>query len=60
MPKPRINKRKCTECGTCFDVCPMKVYNKKDGKFIVANPEKCIGCKACEAQCPEEAITVED
>lgn len=59
MPKPMINASKCTVCGTCMDVCPVGVFEKK-GKMKVAKPEDCIGCKACEAQCPEQAITVED
>ena len=60
MPKPKIDSKKCTKCGTCIDVCPMKVFEKKGDKVIVANPDECIGCKACEVQCPEKAINVED
>ena len=60
MPKPIIDYNKCKVAKTCIDVCPMQVFEEKDGKVIVANPDDCIGCKACEVQCPEGAIKVED
>ena len=57
-PKPKIDKEKCTNCMTCVDVCPMGVFANKDGEAVVETPEECIGCRACEAQCPENAIEV--
>ena len=60
MPKPVINKKKCTDCGTCTEICPMECFENNDGKVSVSNGDACIGCKACEVQCPEEAINVED
>lgn len=60
MPKPKIDQAKCVKCGTCVDVCPVDVFEKKDGKIKVTKPDECIGCRACEAQCPEQAIKVED
>lgn len=60
MPKPVIDKNKCTDCGTCIDVCPMSVFAKEGDKVVVKNAKECIGCRACEVQCPEEAITIED
>ena len=60
MPTPIIDYSKCTKCKTCISVCPVAVFEEKNGKVVVAKPEDCIGCKACEAQCPEEAIIVED
>lgn len=59
MPKPIIDYKKCTKCGTCVDVCPVQVFSKED-KVVVKNPSDCIGCRACEAQCSVEAIKVED
>lgn len=38
----------------------MKVYEKEEDKVIVKNPDKCIACRACEIQCPAEAIKVSD
>ncbi|MBN2422949.1 4Fe-4S binding protein [Candidatus Woesearchaeota archaeon] len=60
MPKPVINYEKCKTQKTCVDVCPMQVFEVKGDKVVVAKPEECIGCKACEVQCPEGAITVEE
>ncbi len=64
MPKPIIDYDKCKVQKTCVDICPMEVFEVKeeDGKekVVVAKPDDCIGCRACEVQCPEKAITVED
>jgi len=60
MPKPIIDEKKCTKCGTCIDICPMGVFAKDKDKVVVKKPKECIGCKACEVQCPAEAIKVED
>ena len=60
MPKPFIDSNKCTSCGTCIDICPVGVFAKEGDKTIVKKPKECIGCRACEAQCPEECIKVED
>ncbi len=56
--KPTVDKNKCTGCGTCVDVCPMDVFELKE-KAEVKSPDACIGCRACELQCPEKAIKVE-
>jgi len=60
MPKPKIDTSKCTMCGTCINICPVNVFVEKDGKSFAEKPEECIGCRACEAQCPAKAIVVED
>lgn len=59
MPKPIVNKSKCTGCGTCINVCPTNVFELKDGKSNVVKPKECIGCMACENSCPESAIKVQ-
>ncbi len=60
MPHPEIDYKKCTNCGTCIEVCPVGVFVKKGNKVVVAKPNECIGCRACEAQCPNEAIEVKE
>lgn len=64
MPEPVIDKPKCTGCGTCVEICPMTVFEMegegKEKKAKVKNPSACVGCRACEVQCPEECIKVND
>jgi len=58
MEKPFINQAKCTNCKTCIKVCPKGVFGETEGKVFVEKPEECIACKACELNCPKEAIEV--
>jgi ferredoxin len=58
LVKIKINLDKCTGCGTCVDVCPVNVYELKDGKSSIINVDECLACRACESQCPENAIEV--
>ncbi len=58
MP-PKIDLEKCTGCGTCIDTCPMGVLEIQDDKAYVANPDECSECQACEAACPNNAISFE-
>ena len=60
MPKPIVDKEKCTGCGTCVSSCPQGVLEIRDGKAVVVNEEACVGCRVCESVCPEGAITVQD
>ena len=60
MPKPKIDTKKCNLCGTCLEICPMSVFKKEKDKIVVVKPDDCIGCRACEAQCAQGAIEVED
>jgi len=70
---PEVNPNLCKSCGICLDVCPNDVLvfatlsekvhvlcNSKDkGKAVkAACTVGCIGCKICQKNCPEEAITV--
>lgn len=60
MPKPTIDIKKCKGCFTCVEICPVGVFAKDGKKSKVAKPNECIGCRACEVQCSEGAIKVED
>ena len=47
-------------CGECVDVCPVEVYEIKDGKSEPVNSEECLGCESCVEVCETSAITVEE
>ncbi|MEM1515396.1 MAG: 4Fe-4S dicluster domain-containing protein [Candidatus Bathyarchaeia archaeon] len=58
MVKIDVNLEKCTGCGTCVDVCPVGVYELKEGKSVPVKVDECLVCRACETQCPSGAITI--
>lgn len=59
MP-PVIDKKKCTNCGTCVTTCPVMVFGKKGDEVIVLNPGECIECNACVVNCNQKAIKLRE
>ena len=55
-----VDVDKCVGCGECVDVCPVEVYEIKDGKSEAVNAEECLGCESCVEVCEVSAITVEE
>lgn len=58
-----IDTDKCEGCGDCVEVCPVELLElvEEDGKqyaSFTGNANDCIGCMACEEECPDGAITV--
>ena len=51
---PRIEKARCTACGTCVEWCPEDAIRL--GDVAVIDNAKCIGCGECLAVCPSEAV----
>jgi len=48
----------CKACNICIAFCPQKVLEPdRDGKPIIAHPEKCTQCEICWLHCPDFAIT---
>ena len=51
----------CIKCKytDCVDVCPVDCFHEGP-KFLVIDPQECIDCTLCVAECPAEAIFAED
>jgi len=51
----------CIRCKytDCVDVCPVECFHEGPD-FLVIDPEECIDCDICVAECPAEAIFSED
>lgn len=47
----------CIRCKytDCVDVCPVDCFHEGPN-FLVINPETCIDCSLCVAECPADAI----
>ena len=50
--KPVTDRKKCTKCGICSEVCPMGSIDKNNFRNVVGI---CIKCMACIKYCPEGA-----
>lgn len=51
----------CIQCKytDCVDVCPVDCF-VEGPNFLAINPDECIDCTLCVAECPAEAIYSED
>lgn len=52
-----VDAQKCTGCGKCVPVCPVraiKIHNEK----AVMDPELCILCTSCVAECEVDAVII--
>ena len=51
----------CIRCKytDCVDVCPVDCF-REGPNFLVIDPDECIDCTLCVAECPAEAIFSED
>ena len=52
---------KCIKCKLtdCVDACPVDCFHEGPNMLVI-NPEECIDCNLCVAQCPIDAIFEED
>jgi ferredoxin len=51
----------CIKCKhtDCVDVCPTDAF-REGPNFLVIDPQECIDCTLCVAECPVDAIYAED
>ena len=51
----------CIKCKytDCVDVCPVDCFHEGPN-FLAIDPDGCIDCTLCVAECPAEAIFAED
>jgi ferredoxin len=51
----------CIKCKytDCVDVCPVDCF-REGPNMLVIDPDECIDCTLCVAECPVEAIMAED
>lgn len=51
----------CINCKhtTCVEVCPADAF-REGANFLVIDPEACVDCDLCVAECPVGAIFAED
>ncbi len=55
-----VDVDKCVGCGECVDICPVGVYEMKDGKSDPVNADECVGCESCIEVCEGHCITVQE
>jgi 2-oxoglutarate ferredoxin oxidoreductase subunit delta len=58
LPPLNLYLHWCKACNICIAYCPQKVFEPdRDGKPILAMPEKCTQCAICWLHCPDFVIT---
>ncbi len=53
-----INSQKCTHCGECAAMCPVKAISQGENGAYIINASKCTGCGACKTACYFGAIDI--
>jgi NAD-dependent dihydropyrimidine dehydrogenase PreA subunit len=54
-----VEKRRCTGCGVCVDVCPGDCFEILRKKAVARRYESCVQCGACVIQCPTDCLFFE-
>jgi ferredoxin len=49
----------CNGCAKCVEVCPHAVFEMDGRLAILAHPQSCMECGACQLNCVTGAIHVE-
>jgi MinD superfamily P-loop ATPase len=56
---PRLDKKKCIQCGLCARNCRSNAIFQAPGQYPIFLHELCSGCGLCWHLCPQRAIKVE-
>jgi ferredoxin len=61
FPRTYVVTETCIKCKytDCVDVCPVDCFHEGPN-ILVIDPDECIDCTLCVAECPVEAIYAED
>ena len=54
----KLDKKKCTGCKMCINVCPHNVFDFVDKKAEIRDIDACMECGACAMNCKDEALSV--
>lgn len=58
----KLDRKQCTGCGACFNVCPKNAISMKKNNEGFLEPfidhKKCVNCGLCEKTCPQLADNV--
>lgn len=50
-----VDRERCTDCGTCVELCPVGAIDPAAG---AVDRWRCLGCFGCVNNCPEQAVTM--
>jgi dihydroorotate dehydrogenase (NAD+) catalytic subunit len=53
---PKFNKKYCTHCESCANICLEEAICISGNRDIVIDKDKCIGCGACASICPTKSL----
>ena len=57
--KAQVDQTACV-AGCCVKVCPLQAIEIVRGIMARVNPDKCVGCGKCAAECPASVIQIRE
>ncbi len=59
VPIVTVDKKKCTQCGECVEICPKNILRLDGDTIATQNVLDCSLCEACVEECEPGAITID-